>query len=372
MIDQIYSSVFNEARLMQRNSREENSIVFRRFDAEEVRYINQIAINRFPAQVDWLDRKWSLNLLPISFPSLEKMAELLADWGNAPARIRIDSAFFDTATSLFSDSSSLEAVPDALLAVLLESALDSLLSELERFTRKRFSLIETKLLAGSRAPFETWLSQAPYGFQIQINDGETLCCAEVWLDKLGLGFLANSIRSWPTNFVPQDAWASLPINLTLTAGWTWLRLPMLRSLSTHDVVLMDECFLGGSIDRIVLILGYRRAVECRVEGAQLHIECELEGVLEDFDENNPVNFEESEPEAVMVDLPIRVQFELGEKMIPLAELQSIGPGYVINLGREIRRAVIIRANGRYIGEGELVDIDGRIGVLIHQIIAPST
>ena len=42
----------------------------------------------------------------------------------------------------------------------------------------------------------------------------------------------------------------------------------------------------------------------------------------------------------------------------LKELCVLKPGYVFELGRDLRRSVNIRANGKLIGEGELVDIDG--------------
>ena len=49
---------------------------------------------------------------------------------------------------------------------------------------------------------------------------------------------------------------------------------------------------------------------------------------------------------------------------------ALGPGHVFDLGRELRRAVIIRANGKVIGEGELVDVDGQIGVAVLSLAPP--
>lgn len=62
-----------------------------------------------------------------------------------------------------------------------------------------------------------------------------------------------------------------------------------------------------------------------------------------------------------------MSFDLGERMMTLSELRTLAPGYVIELGRDIRRAVTIRVNGRKIGEGELVDIDGYIGLSLLSI-----
>lgn len=74
-----------------------------------------------------------------------------------------------------------------------------------------------------------------------------------------------------------------------------------------------------------------------------------------------------EDEALVDDIRIRVSFDLGERSLTLAELKLLGPGYVFELGRDLRRSVSIRANGKVIGEGELVDIEGQTGVSVLSI-----
>jgi type III secretion protein Q len=87
-------------------------------------------------------------------------------------------------------------------------------------------------------------------------------------------------------------------------------------------------------------------------------------IMEDaFDEERQ---QSAEP---LDDLPVRVSFDLGERSIPLHELQSLAPGYTFDLGRDLRRSVQVRANGMLIGEGELVDIDGRLGVVVNTLLS---
>ena len=63
-------------------------------------------------------------------------------------------------------------------------------------------------------------------------------------------------------------------------------------------------------------------------------------------------------------LPVQLIFVAGEMEIPLRELHAMAPGYVFDLRRPVERHVEIRANGRTVGTGELVDIDGRVGVRV--------
>ena len=63
-------------------------------------------------------------------------------------------------------------------------------------------------------------------------------------------------------------------------------------------------------------------------------------------------------------LPVQLVFVAGEREIPLRELHAMAPGYVFDLRQPLERHVEIRANGRTVGTGELVDIDGRVGVRV--------
>ncbi len=368
MIDQIPASALVPFRTTPRSTRAGKPLVLRRLGIEEVRYLNQVASNRLPVEFVWLDRQWSLRLIPLNSPSPGHMRELSADWGNASVRIRLDSIVFDTAVGQFVSPEILNGMPHELQLVLIEAAFEGVLSKIETATRKRCSLISPLGLIDDQGSHDAQQRGCTNGFQIQLDDGENSCSAELWLDTLGLGFLASVMKRWPPARWSSKLWGALPISLVLSAGWTQLSPATIQSLSKHDVVLLDESYLGETLDQISVVVGKRLAVSCRIEGTQLHMDGELEEILEDFEEDEPVDGDNDQPTAVLADIPIRVHFELGEKVIPLAELQTLGPGYVIDLGREIRRAVSIRANGRVIGEGELIDIDGRIGVSIQQIM----
>ncbi len=63
-------------------------------------------------------------------------------------------------------------------------------------------------------------------------------------------------------------------------------------------------------------------------------------------------------------LPVKLLFIAGETEVPFGELSGIGAGYIFDLQQAAHRHVEIRANGEPIGHGELVEIDGRVGVRI--------
>jgi type III secretion protein Q len=67
-------------------------------------------------------------------------------------------------------------------------------------------------------------------------------------------------------------------------------------------------------------------------------------------------------------IPVHVTFDLGERRLTLAELKALQPGQVLDLGRPLTAPVNVRANGALVGRGELVEIDGALGVAIVELM----
>ena len=73
---------------------------------------------------------------------------------------------------------------------------------------------------------------------------------------------------------------------------------------------------------------------------------------------------EAPPAADPDDIPVALSFEVGRLTMPLGQLRRLGPGSVIELHRSRQELVEIAAHGRSIGQGELVEIEGAVGVRI--------
>jgi type III secretion protein Q len=80
--------------------------------------------------------------------------------------------------------------------------------------------------------------------------------------------------------------------------------------------------------------------------------------------NPPMELIMSDPKMGSVaDIPVSLDFDLGNVAVPLGELASLKPGYVFELpGSLERRRVTIRANGARVGQGELVAVGDVLGV----------
>ena len=63
-------------------------------------------------------------------------------------------------------------------------------------------------------------------------------------------------------------------------------------------------------------------------------------------------------------LPLRVHVVVGEREFTLAEVQSLSPGTIIDLEAAKSDPVRLMVNGKILGEGELVEVEGRLAVRV--------
>ncbi|HYP90281.1 MAG TPA: FliM/FliN family flagellar motor switch protein [Polyangiaceae bacterium] len=70
---------------------------------------------------------------------------------------------------------------------------------------------------------------------------------------------------------------------------------------------------------------------------------------------------------VLLDTPVVVRVELGAVSMSAREWASLGAGDVIETAQRIAEPVVLRIAGREVGRGELVNVDGQVGVRIQKL-----
>lgn len=68
------------------------------------------------------------------------------------------------------------------------------------------------------------------------------------------------------------------------------------------------------------------------------------------------------------DIPVTVSTVLGKSSMQVSQLLRLGKGAVVTLDRKVGETVDVYANKRLVARGELVVIDGRLGVTMTEII----
>lgn len=69
----------------------------------------------------------------------------------------------------------------------------------------------------------------------------------------------------------------------------------------------------------------------------------------------------------LAQLPLQLLFDIGECEMNMRELQALHVGSVIKLASQISEVVRVTINGRMIASGELVEVDGKIGVILARL-----
>lgn len=182
-------------------------------------------------------------------------------------------------------------------------------------------------------------------------------------------------RSWPAASRSMD---QLPLPAILRLGTTGLTLGVLRSLLIGDVVLLER--RAGPARGMLAVAGHLLApAEWNGSGWALRRAptargAEWEGWLGTSGgpgcgpdsggaaENGPENVAEEG------DIPVTLRFDLGRLELTLAELRQLGPGSVLELPGPADAPVRITVGGRCIGTGELVEVEGRAGVRVLQML----
>ncbi|GAA4348404.1 SctQ family type III secretion system cytoplasmic ring protein BscQ [Variovorax defluvii] len=311
---------------------------------------NVLCRSRSPVRAVWNGREWSFRLLPVSATSADAACYVECDWGGARVFLAL-SAF--AAQELSAGLLGLDAgmrLPSELVLACVEGALGDLSASIENGTRKHVQLRDVT----SHAPQGG--SHERYAWQAWTEDARLE--GELLLDASATRYLAAAFREHPLEPV-DDAWQSLAVRASLLVGWVDLSHEAMAQLACRDVIVLDESLITRD-NHVVLQLGPGVGLRCRLEGQELKVIQGVHEIMSDLDSGD-----DADAAAGILDgIPVRLTFDLGDREIALAELKTLRPGYIFNLGRDPRAGVNIRVNGKLMGEGELVDIEGRIGVCI--------
>lgn len=68
-------------------------------------------------------------------------------------------------------------------------------------------------------------------------------------------------------------------------------------------------------------------------------------------------------------ISLRISVEVGSASLTLSELLRLGEGSVVELDRQANDFLDIFANGTLIARGEIVDVDGRYGIRVVDVVA---
>ena len=248
------------------------------------------------------------------------------------------------------------------MALLLEAVLLPLLDVLERSSGRTISLHEV-----AEPPDAAQPAEAGAGAGLLVGLRGPGLHQSLTVDAT-IGAVDRLLLIWPVGQRPLDA---LPVEAVLLAGSTSLPVRLLRSLRAGDAVLLQDQAAALSPDgapsvmRLVVADTFHARV--RVVQARWRLDAPLQPTKRAgqilSDNTNPDPAGVAPAVADLDEIPVRLVFEAARLELSLGALRQIGAGSVLDVDA-VPGTVRILVNGRRVGDGELVSIDGRAGVRI--------
>lgn len=279
------------------------------------------------------------------------------------------------------------ALPGELRAAAVEARLDALIRDFTAWTGQ-----PVEVQSCSLEPEASWYADESVPLRLERDDGLVVFAA-LHATPEGLAFLADAFGSVATpnaETVPREA-----MLVTALAELTGpaLSLEECAGLAPGDVILtplensgQDGLPAGLRIGSMVLPARWKPgSLTLKAGGAVMdqsdwqertpetaHQEDRDEpgsAVGEEARTASAATSEDRKATALRVDhIPLPVRFELGETALTVEELARLTPGQVFALEAPASAPVRITLSGRCLGRGSLVDVGGRIGVRVEELV----
>jgi len=270
-------------------------------------------------------------------------------------RVRLDEHSFDWGLPALPELSSLGAgfagieiaqLPEKLLLGVLEVWLEEPIAALQR--------------QGITVHLEGWRNTdsppaSDCGWELTWDSRERFLAGTVHADGEAMTHLANLVsRTKPSSGRSAD---SVPFAVSIALAHLPLSLVTLAALGPGDVVLLPLARGDWTKGACELWTGDRalgRALKQQQKVTLLTMNSSSEAP----------SVPAAPPARHIDELPVQVVFDVGMLELTVGQLRTLREGYTFELPATSDRAITIRANGREIGRGDLVEVGEKLGVRI--------
>jgi type III secretion system YscQ/HrcQ family protein len=287
-------------------------------------------------------------LTPVNSPAFQKLGaadqalfEIRVEPAGAVLLLQVSRVFLERLLALLLAPLCAD-LPERLGLTAADTCFLELLAAvvLERVNRDMPFPLQLALVPANSEPDEACLA---FAFSLRVAD--LTGAFRIWMKDDAIALLAASGAPPAHPGISDVSWA-----FPISGGHVELSTAEIAQVEPGDVVLLTR-------ELALLFPNFPaqgwRLVTASGNFCQATIDKYFEGVLND---------RETQPD--LAGLPIRMHAIIGEKVMTLAEASMLGAGAIVELDEIKSASVRITLNGKAVGSGELVEVDGRLGVRI--------
>ena len=345
-------------------------VAFRRLNGQQVEWDNLLTSRKLSISVARGDEVLRLILTTLPQPpALEIHVKGLA--GEAPFVLSLEETrfqeFYPDGVANIALSDLPETLANALATVAVGPLMDGLVPCL-----------------GGPATFDSLSREAPEGWRMaglrMANAENGALLAALHLSDAACATLVEFLMAQPE----QASWpgaSETPVIVALRLPGLDLSPDELTSLEIGSLILLPT---GTDPARLSICLGARYSPfgTAKSSNGSVIVEQLMDGAMSDDPQEDVAETAEEETQeastevaseetreaatgsVALDDIGVRVCFTVGQTTMTFAELQALAPGQTIPLDKKVSEAVTLSVSGRVIGEGEIVEIDNRLGIRI--------
>ncbi len=295
----------------------------------------------------------SQHLCPIS---------LTLELGNTMAGLWLSEWPLPERINRFVPDGMLQKLPENLAISVVENALAPLLHHAEQGLGVKLGI--QSMSAGLQSPAYSM----PFGFEVQVvaqEDGRVIqqVIGLLLLDPQLYPYLQQRLGMWPSE--SNQDWEEHVTPLRLEISRTVLSMQEVNGLQVSDLILLDDTrFQHQGLIHVCMDSGF--CCEARFTSVE-------KNAITINSEWNPMNDNEQKQSIDHIaQVPVQLSFDLGQKNLSFNEIRQLRSGYVLELGMSLPEIVQIRSQNRLLGTGELVEINGRVGIRVLSLFNKKT
>ena len=243
--------------------------------------------------------------------------------------------------------------------------------------------VVARALGSARSPFTSlldagkardlvgaWKHERTVAVSAELSIGETRGLAMLIVPIAALEGLSTPARAIDR---------TIPVRASMIVGDARLSVRDVRGLAPGDVIVPDALTLdprSADVGRARLVIGRASRtfdLELR-EGAWRVVSSAGSPAVRPPvrwkpRKDRPMSQPETDTLQSLSDVEVELSIELARLELPIAEVAALAPGVVVTTGRLVGERVAVRAGDRVIAWGELVDVEGEVGVRLTEVSA---